>query len=148
MGATCDRCRQPAETALCLGDFEYLCERCWGAGTHVCERCERVLTCCTCNGEGCTTCAMPAPSSRGRDIVTRGREHAVTLTKAAVTFLATETPEDRAALRQLAQKATPEDIGHLAVTAAWALEALATLMAVDVDWLLARMGDAADGTAA
>jgi hypothetical protein len=61
MGATCDRCGQTGETALCLGDFEYLCEACWGQGSHVCERCERVLTCCTCIGEGCTTCAMPAP---------------------------------------------------------------------------------------
>jgi hypothetical protein len=81
-------------------------------------------------------------------MATTSRRYAVAVTKAAVTFLATETPEDRAALRQLAQKATPEDVGHLAVTAAWALEGLATRMAVDVDWLLARMGDAADGTAA
>jgi hypothetical protein len=80
--------------------------------------------------------------------VTRSRQHAVALTKAAVTFLATETPEDRAALRQLAQKATPEDVGHLAVTAGWLAEVLATRMAVDVDWLLARMGDAAEGPAA
>jgi hypothetical protein len=86
-------------------------------------------------------------SSSGRGIVTKGRQKAVALTKAAVTFLATETPEDRAALGQLAQKATPEDIGHLAVTAAWAVEALATRMAVDVDWLLGRLTDAADGTA-
>jgi hypothetical protein len=87
-------------------------------------------------------------SSRGRDSVTTPRQNAVVLTKAAVTYLATEAPEDRAALRHLAYEATPDDVEHLAITAAWTVEALASLMAVDVDWLLDRMGGAADGTAA
>jgi CelD/BcsL family acetyltransferase involved in cellulose biosynthesis len=71
--------------------------------------------------------------------VTTPRQHAVALTKAAVTHLATEAPEDRAALRQLAYEATPDDVEHLAVTAAWAVEALASLMVVDAEWVLDRM---------
>jgi hypothetical protein len=69
------------------------------------------------------------------------RQQAVALTKAAIA-------DDRLTMRQLAYEATPDEVEHLAVTAGWAVEALATLMAVDVDWLLGRMGDAADGRVA
>jgi hypothetical protein len=74
-------------------------------------------------------------------MATTPRRYAVALTKAAI-------EANRPKVRHLAQQATPADVEHLAVTAGWLAEVLATRMAVDVDWLLARMGDAADGSAA
>lgn len=59
----CERCARPGlELALDIGCFRYLCERCWGSGSHVCEECESTLACCGCRGRGCLSVIEGEPA--------------------------------------------------------------------------------------